>query len=418
MKFSTILNMLLLFVATAFFAACEKDNLDEIIVEEPNYQPGEVEVNNLLNAMRTDNNSGTVTMNCITLQTPFELKLQSGGAVTINTQRDLEVAMDTNAADRAVDFIYPISIVDARGETAQVNSNQELGVSFASCLPQQGWAAAMSTNETLPACFYAGLLCVEQVYPVTLIDDEGNTYTVANDGELVDLFVTTYINETYLAFILPMSLIDAAGAEVVIESVDQFFSVVSECENVEPVIIGDGFEAQGFLCYELKYPAEMLGTDGNPITVNSADEYANLVLSGEALTIEYPFTLESMIDGTTVTVNNFEEFILAVSVGCGVDIVIDTVTLCEIPGHVLLFINRGGTSQSPCRFNINYPVNVIAGGATFTLNESSDYWSVYNQFNLNEIEVVYPVTVTVNSSGEVIEFASDNDLCTYIEDCN
>ena len=68
-------------------------------------------------------------------------------------------------------------------------------------------------------------------------------------------------------------------------------------------------------------------------------------------------------------------------------------------------------------FHINYPVDVIAGGTTFTLNESLDYWDVYNDFNLDEIEVVYPVDVTVNSSGEVIEFAAKDDLCTYIDDC-
>ncbi|NBC07362.1 MAG: hypothetical protein GVY26_09235 [Bacteroidetes bacterium] len=418
MKFPITLHILLLFVAALFFTACEKDNMDEIVVDEPEYTPEEVEVNNLFNALRADNSSGTVTMNCVTLETPFELELASGAIVTINNNADLEAAMEEDAVDPAVDFVYPISIVDAKGESAQVSSNKELGINFASCLPQQGWTAAMSTNETLPACFYGELFCVEQVYPVDLIDGEGNTYSVTNDDELVDLFLSVYSDSTSLAFILPISVINEAGEEVEIETVDEFFSVVGECENVEPVIVGDGFEAQGFLCYELKYPAEMLDTDGNPITVNSADEYANLVLGGEALTIEYPFTLESMIDGTTVTVNNFEEFILALNVGCGVDIVIDTTTLCEVPGNVLLFLNRGGSAQSPCRFNINYPVDVIAGGTTFTLNESIDYWAVYNDFNLNEIEVVYPVTVTVNSSGEVLEFTSDNDLCTYIEDCN
>ncbi len=196
------------------------------------------------------------------------------------------------------------------------------------------------------------------------------------------------------------------------------FFVACESENLEPVVIGDGFEAQGFLCYELDYPVNALDSEGNPITINSADEYANLVLGGEALVIQYPFTIVSITEDTTATVNNFEEYIEALNACEVAEIIIDTVDICETPGHVLLFINRGGAAQSPCRFNINYPADVIAGGTTFTLNESIDYWGVYNDFNLDEIEVVYPVDVTVNISGEDIEFTSDDDLCTYIDECN
>lgn len=412
MKFSIKLVTLLLFAAVSF-TACEKDNVDEIVIVDPGYQPGEVKVNNLFNALQTDNTPGSATMNCVTLEYPFELELRSGSTISIGSKSDLEAAMDAAAADQAVDFVFPLSIVDANGDNVQVNSNQELGRDYASCIPQQGWAAAMSTNETLPACLYGGLLCFDLVYPVGLIDEAGNTYTAANEDEFIDLFATA---QSGLSFLLPITLVDEEGNETSIEGIDDFFSAAGQCDAVTPVVVSDGFVFQGFACYQLAYPAEMLDGNGNLVTVNSADEYAALVLGGEALELQYPF---SLIDsaGAVITVNDLQEYILALN-DCGFEIIITgNDTTCGTPSHVLLFINRGGAAMGPCRFNINYPVTLVAGGATFIVNDIIEYYSVYNAYQLNEIELIFPVSVTVNSSQEVIEFADGDELCTYVDDC-
>lgn len=412
MKFSTKLSILLLFAA-ACFTACNKENMDEILIKDPGYQPEEIKENNLFNALQTGNTSGAVTMNCITLEYPFELELRSGNTMTIRSASDLETAMSEAVADQAVDFVFPLNIVDARGESVQVRSNRELGRDYASCIPQQGWTAAMSTNETLPACLYGGLLCFDLVYPVGLIDEAGNTYTAANEDEFIDLFATT---QSGLSFLLPITIVDEEGNETSIEGIDDFFSAAGQCDAVTPVVVGDGFVFQGFACYQLAYPAEMLDENGNPITVNSADEYATLVLGGEALELQYPF---SLIDsaGAVITVNDLQEYILALN-DCGFEIIItNNTTTCGTPSHVLLFINRGGAAMGPCRFNINYPVTLVAGGATFIVNDIIEYYSVYNAYQLNEIELIFPVSVTVNLSQEVIEFADGDELCTYVDDC-
>lgn len=413
MKFSIRLNILLVFIAV-LFAACEKDNMDEIVIDEPDYQPEVNETNPLFLAMSANNPEG-LELGCISILYPFDMALESGSTITINSEGEFTAAIDTIAMDPAVDFIYPLDILNGEGETAQVNSIEELGLSFVACVPVDGWDYVNTTGNLIPAFEFSGL-CFDLVYPVNLTDAEGNLSEAADESELIDLIVNA---EFGLFFVFPISVVDEAGEVSTIEHMDDFYNIASDCDNIDPVVVGEGFEAQGFLCYQLVYPIEVLDGNGNLLIVNDANEYANLVLNGEALAIQYSFTLESIADQSTYTVNDFNDYIAALNECEGVDIVIDTTsTACDAPGNVLLFLNQGGPAQSPCRFSINYPVDLEAGGTTFTINTYLEYFDVYNAYNLNEIEVVYPVTVTVNSTGEVLEFTSDDDLCTYIEDCN
>jgi len=414
MKFPITLHILLLFVAALFFTACQKDEMDEIIVDEPDYTPDVVEGNNLLLAMRSNSSQG-LDLGCLTILYPFDLELASGSTVTINTESDFTAAMDTSAVDPAVDFVYPLDILDSGGNNAQVNSIDELGQSFVSCIPNSGWTYG-STSDLVPAFSFTDL-CFDLVYPVALEDLDGNTYTADDEADLIDLIATV----DDLFFTLPITVTDAEGDELTIESYDGFSNLVESCDGVgvnPPVVVDGGIEVVGFGCWELQYPFTLQLSDGTTVDINDEDEYITTILNADdEFQVIYPFTLKSLLNDDEIDVTSDDDFIAAL-VACGIDIVIDTTTLCETPGNVLLFINRGGAAQSPCRFNVNYPVDVVAGGTTFTLNDDIDYWDVYNNFSLNDIEVVYPVTVTVNASGEILEFASDDELCAYIENCN
>ena len=58
---------LLLLCAGLFFTACEKENIDEIVVtEEPNYEPGTVDVNNLISALQVSEEE-SLELDCITI---------------------------------------------------------------------------------------------------------------------------------------------------------------------------------------------------------------------------------------------------------------------------------------------------------------------------------------------------------------
>jgi hypothetical protein len=412
----SVFNIILFtFFLGTFFISCEKENIDEIILEDPDYEPEEEKVNSLLSQINTDNAQGSIMLNCVAIQYPFELELKSGKTKVINSKIDWAMAQDTSNMDKAVDFVFPLEIVNAEGINVNINSNIELGKDFASCIPQKGWASAMATNETLPACLYGGLFCFDLIYPLSLTNESGSITSVNNETALIDLFANT---QSSLSFILPISVVNKDnGTQTTIENLDDFWAVIGQCKDMTPLVTSDGFVFQGFVCFELVYPVAMVNGDGNTIMVNSADEYASLVLNGDPLEIIYPFGLKDDA-GIITNVTNLITYIQALN-GCGeFEIIIEISETCDAPDHVLLFFNRGGPALSPCRFDINFPVKLFAIGQVFIVNNMIEYFQVYNAFQLNEISVEFPVTVKVNQSGEVIEFESKTELCGYIDDCN
>lgn len=408
---------LLIFLSflVSFLTSCEKENVDIIVIEEPDYDPEEVIFNSLLQRVKTDNPLGTAMMNCVTLEYPFTLELKSGNKAIINSKEEWTLVLDGSVNDKPVDFVFPLDILDASGNKLKINSNVELGKDFASCIPQRGWTAAMTSNETVPACLYGGLFCFDVVYPLTLTDENGNIRNVNSEVALIDVFAQT---QSALSFVLPISVVNNDnGNQSTIQNLDDFWNAIGQCKDVTPVVTTDGFVFQGFVCFDLVYPTQMLDINGNTITVNTAEEYALLVLGGEPLRLIYPFSLKDD-NGSTTIVTNLTSFILALN-GCGkFDIEIEVSETCNAPDHVLLFINRGGAALSPCRFDINYPVKLLAGGSEFTVNNIVEYYEVYNAFELNEITVQFPVSVKVNQTGQVIEFPAKKDVCIYIDECN
>ena len=411
MKYLFRYSFFLLF-SVVFFTACNKENLDEIVITDPGYEPDGTKVNTLLKAITTDNSNQSATLNCLTMVYPISLELKSGSVITVGSNADFEAALNASADNRAVDIRYPLTVIDARGTSIQVQSNAELGRNFASCIPQTGWAAAMTTNETLPACYYSDLFCFDLIYPLSLVDEDENISTVENEAQLIDVFATT---EGPLSFILPIAVVDEDGVESSIANIDQFFGLIAQCNDLTAIVTIEEIQFQGFVCYNLVYPVTMLDNNGNLVTVNNADEYALLVLGGEPLQLQLPFSFVNS-DGVVFNITDLDSYVSALN-ACGLDIEITYTGICDIADHVLLFINRGGPSMSPCRFNINYPVQLLAGGTTFTVNNIVEYYGVYNQFQLNEIQVVFPVSVTVMSTGQEIQFEVKNDLCEYIDDC-
>ena len=111
-------------------------------------------------------------------------------------------------------------------------------------------------------------------------------------------------------------------------------------------------------------------------------------------------------DGGVVTINDEIEFITLI-LPCFVEI--GPSEPCAAPAHVLLYFNQS------CGV-VNYPNQLSAGGTVYVINSMDDYFEVYNQFNLDEIAIIYPIAVT-ESDGTVSTFNSNAEVCAFIEDC-
>lgn len=412
MKFSITLNILLLFVATAFFTACEKDNLDEIIIEAPDYQPTINETNTLFLAMSASTNSAQgLELGCLSILYPFDMVLESGSTITISTESDFTAVIDTSAADPAVDFVYPLDILDSDGNNTQVNSIYELGSSFVACIPNSGWTYG-STSDLIPAFSFTGL-CFDLVYPVALEDLDGNTYTADDEADLIDLIATV----DNLFFTLPITVTDAEGDELTIQSYDGFSNLVESCDGVgvnPPVVIDGGIEVVGFGCWKLQYPFTLQLSDGTTLEIADEDEYITTILNADdEFQVIYPFTLKSLLNGDEIDVTNDDDYIAALE-ACGVIISDPSEEDCgSTPGHILLYFNEGSC------YEINYPTQVQAGGNTYDLNSNEDYFNVFAMYasQIDAIDIVYPISVTDLESGSEITFNNRDEICDYYQDC-
>jgi hypothetical protein len=397
-------------LAVLFLTACNKENIDEVIPGDPAYQPDTVVVNSLMRAL-VPNPSGSLDLGCISINYPFSLETESGATVVINSTTEFEAAIEELAADPVVNFVFPLSITGSDGTTSQVNNNQELGVAFASCIPTFGWDTAAVSGEILPVCVFDEFLCLDITYPANLEDQDGNTYVAENEAELINYLATV----EHLYFTLPMTVLEDDGTSLVINNIGEFFDAAMACEGITPPVVGDGIQVNGFGCYDLLYPFNVVKDNGDVITLNNENEYAYLILSGVSFEIQYPFSLVNPT-GNTVVVNSFDDFITTLN-ECGANIVIDTADICDVPAHILLYFNQG---QAPfqCGYLISFPTQVEAEGTLYDLNDMLDYYSVYGQYSnqIDKINIVYPVSVTL-SDGTTLTFNNDNDVCQFIDGC-
>lgn len=391
--------------------SCDPENSDVITPMEPNFEPELVEVNNLVQRLESTSPGG-MNLGCVVIEFPFELRKAVAGSVTINSAADYQAAISVDGPNQAVDYVFPLSIIDNRGLATQVNDSYSLGVNFASCVPSSGWNRGVGAEDDMPA-FLLEDLCFDLVYPIDLVDIEGNMYTANNEEELVDLFATI----PYLFYTIPFSIIDEDGVETEIEGVEEFFSLVIGCTGIQPPVVLDSIDFLGFGCNEIQFPFSLELEDGTIVSVEDMDEYAALLLSGTVAELIYPFTLINQ-EGENLLITNDQELLEAL-VACGFEFG-PPAELCDAEAHVLLFFNGENIfTVFPCDFSINYPVAMTVNGVPESVDDVNDYFTTTGApSNIQDVVLTYPITVTVVADGTEVVLESDEDICAFISACD
>lgn len=391
-------------------ASCNKENIDEIIIDDPVFEPDTIIVNSLVNALK-DNSSDGLNLDCVTINFPFELALESGNNLTIDSQSDYNNALNNQAPNRVTDFVFPLTVTENDGTTGQVTSNDILGNKFGSCIPTSGWEGLMENSETIPAFLLENNCCFSLVYPVNLEDEEGNTYVANDESELIVLLATT--NELF--FSLPMTVALFDGSQLDINTTQDFLDALFDCQGIAPPVTGNGFEITGFACNTIVFPFIVMTTIG-PVTVNDENEYADLLLSGIGMELQYPFSLINP-DGDTLVINDFDDLIASYA-ECGIIITVDPTNICDLPAHVNLFFNGHNIfTVFPCPFDINYPLEAIVEGVQQTITDVNSYFVITGApSSIKETELVYPIMVT-QADGTVVTLNNDDEVCSFIEGC-
>ena len=100
-------------------------------------------------------------------------------------------------------------------------------------------------------------------------------------------------------------------------------------------------------------------------------------------------------------------------------ITIEPADICDTDAHVLLFFNAHNIfTVYDCPFDINYPVDVVIDGTPATLNNLDDYFAQTGAPNsFGDVDLIYPITVTVAADGSTVVLNSDQDVCDFITSC-
>ena len=397
-----------LFVLGLLVASCSKESN---ITEETNpgqIQPTEeIEQNSLLT--RSESSEDGLDLDCFTILFPFDVIDSEDETYTITSTEDFESIFDPNGETYIVDFVYPLNIEDEDGTASTIDNAEALGEAFANCLPN-GWEV-----DAFPA-YLINLenSCLTLQYPITVTDIDGNESTYDDEESFV-----AALAEEPLFFVFPLSLSNQDGETIVVNDVDELLTALFDCNglDIDTTIWDDDYGFDYIGCYEIVFPFSVVLTDGTVVEVNDHMEYCDLLLEGNIQGFAFPLTLVG--EEGEIVVNSQEEL----------EALLEDCYDWDGPGEIGdVFILATGAfgfdpSGTAC-YTISFPMNVVEvdlNGNTseeITINNLDELMELVTGFPGESLyNVVYPVTLTINESGEVVVLEQLEDLFQVLENC-
>ena len=394
-------------MASLLFTSCTKENqiIDETDpVEE--IDPTHLEDNPLIDNAEARSDSEGINLGCFSIEYPFSLDID-GEEVEINSEEDFENISTSINEESIVDFVYPLNITFENEENQTIENAEQLAEAFAECIPDQGWDVfpdSLDQNSFPAYLINTDESCFDLVYPVSLLDLVTGDEVIVNDE---DEFIAALADaESFLFFNFPLTLIGEEG-EVLANNGEELWTILISCEyDGSGAGIDTTFNLGGeILCYDVSYPFTVLLANGNEVVVNNHEEYCALMLEGQVVDFVYPITLINA-EGEEVIVNSQEEFAQALE-DCGF----------IFGGDNLFFISAGDNyinGEYGC-YDINYPITAIANGETIELTNGDELIELTS--TSPDSQIVFPVSITLNDTEEVVELNSMQDLFSILEDC-
>lgn len=295
------------------FSSCQKENIDRIVTEDPNYQPEELTVNSLLDKMRSLS-ADSINLDCMSIPLPIEFLQASGNVITITANTDLDSVAALN--DTVVDFVYPFTAyVD--NDPISINSLEDLFLTLISCDPVVLGPCADTDAHILLFFNALNIFSVNNYeydinYPVTIIV-QGNPIILNEDDDYLPAIGGSPFQPLPTELSYPIT-ITQFGRNIILNSdaeVCDFYQTLDEdCSN-KPAHIQYFFnEGPGMpmgCTYFVDYPV-MVQINGSTQTMMDRDDYLNTLNASPSayndIKLIYPVSITRFNDNQQISFNS------------------------------------------------------------------------------------------------------------------
>jgi hypothetical protein len=250
------------------------------------------------------------------------------------------------------------------------------------------------------------LECFTISYPITLTLPDGGTQSINSEEEL-NAFFDQWFSQNPDAldgpeFQFPLTVQDTSGTDITVNSEEDFCELIVSCDEDYDFDDFDDFDEEDFFeevdCFTIGFPVTIVYTDGNTTEVTDqltldailSDAYEGSDSIETTLPdFQYPITV-TLEDGTTQEISDGDA-LHQLSEDC----------------H-----DSEDFEMEDC-FSIQYPINIqIPEGEVVTVNNEEEEETLYDEFFTNNPdtenfpEYIFPITITVSDSSEI----SINDI--------
>ena len=246
---------------------------------------------------------------CYDLVYPIQLTNADGDIVTAADEQEFISYL----SEEPYSFVFPFSLSDEDGVVTIVNDIDELFSSLVSCGGITG-----DTTYWNNGVEYLG--CYELVFPFSLVLADGTVVEVTNHMEYCDLLLEGMV----AGFAYPLTLIDEDGNTHVVNSEEELTELLHECVDIlgDPgdlmlLYIGSVDSFSTTSCYSINFPinADEVDENGDVISNVTIGSQAELVILDGFLTltkyynIEFPVSVTLTSDGSVVVFDDLFDII-------------------------------------------------------------------------------------------------------------
>ena len=164
-----------------------------------------------------------IIFGCYDLAYPTTLQLIDGSTVVVNDEEELnDVFLSGNWAG----FGYPLTLIDEDGNTVTVNNDQELNEALLECDDLGGTGSGGGD----PFGDLGDFFCYDFSYPFTVTElTTGNEVTFNNSDEWETYQHGNPFGPEPFDFVYPFTLIDEDGNEVTVANEQEMFEAIEDC---------------------------------------------------------------------------------------------------------------------------------------------------------------------------------------------